>query len=254
MNSTNTQNNFFELLINVIFEKNDNGIIVLASNKRVIQSNFSKAELEKILSVPRQSNEFEELLDFIIDRLVHSPDLVDELILNDRQLRAERIHTDRFKDKLIFEYASKLLSSKKETIVNVCDIPNFTNTDKTQKKFKEKINCYQTIVNTLSDCIGLKDEDSNCLPNDRSSEYFGDADEFNFFDGELETFLCNEDLQAINRDLSSTNEKLLLETDNIHQRSIQTKKINSHNVHRQQISVLDLESDISRNRESAEKL
>jgi|GEM_PF-131906 len=257
-----TENEFSESLAEATLDATNNGILIVDKNRRVIKYNPRFAQLWNIPSTLLQSDQDQELLDFILDQLMNPQQFLDKVIELYNRPKVASLDKIFLKDGRVFERFSKTIRLDGQIIARVWSFQDITATEKIKRELRREIGFRNTMIHTLPDLIWLKDPDGIYLAcNDRFEDFFGASEQeilgksdYDFVDAELADFFRKHDNRAIHAGLSLTNEEWITFANDGHRELLETTKTPMYDDDGKLIGILGIGHNITDRRESEEKL
>ena len=254
MNATNFSDRLSKSLSEAVLNATDNGILIVDTNRKVLQYNSRFVELFKIPPALQKSDEDKELLDFVLHQIIDPQQFIDKIRELYSQPEVESLDMIMFQDGRIFERFSRPMYLNDEVVARVWSFRDITVTENIKREFAKEIGFRKNIIQTLPDLVWLKDAEGVYLGcNKRFEQLFGASEaeiigktDYDFVDSELADSFKLYDKKAMYKDAPSVNEEWVTFANDGHREFLETTKIPMYNDAQELIGVLGIAHDITK--------
>jgi len=257
-----SEKEFSQSLAEATLEATDNGILVIDTDRKVVRYNSRFGELWNIPPAILDSDNDEELLNFVLDQLSNPQLFLDKVIELYNQPEIESLDAITFKDGRVFERFSRPMYMDSKVVARVWSFRDITAAENSKQELRREVGFRNTIIHTLPDLIWLKDPDGVYLTcNNRFENFFGASEleifgktDYSFVDVELADFFREHDKKAIQKGSTSVNEEWITFANDGHREFLETSKTPMFDENGELIGVLGIGHNITDRIESEEKL
>jgi diguanylate cyclase (GGDEF)-like protein/PAS domain S-box-containing protein len=172
------------------------------------------------------------------------------------------LQTLRCRNGRVLELQTSPVTENGAMVASVWSFLEVSHCDAIKRDLKREVGFRNAIVRTLPDLVWLKDPDGVYLAcNGRFEAFFGSAEgdilgktDYDFIDRELADMFRENDVKAIRNNAPTTNEEWITFANDGHREFLETTKTPMFDQDGQLIGVLGIGHDISRRRESQQRI